>query len=264
MSGEKKQGTKWISFLYGFIIFQCVMLVVSLLLVLGEAQRYSYYYGSYGWQKIEGSVYLSVLVIVISFIVKVCACKKKYTESGYSLLIFSLIIDVLCVLILGVVKAGIPGFMTILLIPNLIYLKKRKALFVGNHDDLQTGDTTPKCNYKCGKCGKIGPYIGDCPACGCSLKIWFDVEAPKEEQPKTIAEPIVESDEPKKIADTLHSNAERSIPDVSTQLNTETSPDHKTPNTPHRAKNTYTPVHTWLCPSCKNKISSSTCPYCGN
>ena len=264
MIDGNKPGTKWLSFLYGFIIFQCAMLVVSLVLVLGEAQQYSYYYGSYGWQQIEGSVYLSIIAIVLSFIVKVCTFKKKYTESGYSLLIFSLIIDVFCVLILGVVKAGIPGFMTILLIPNIIYLKKRKALFVGNPADSQSVDTTPKRNYKCGKCGKIGPYIGDCPACGCSLKIWFDVEAPKEEQTTAIAELILESDEPKESADVPQSNAESSISDISTKFNTGTSPDHKMLNTPRRTENTYTPIHTWLCPSCKNKISSSPCPYCGN
>ena len=33
-----------------------------------------------------------------------------------------------------------------------------------------------KRNFKCGKCGKIGPYDGNCPDCNSSMKVYFDEE----------------------------------------------------------------------------------------
>lgn len=249
MSSEKSYGTKWLDFLYGFIVFQCVMLVISLLLVIGEAQRYATFYGSS--ETMEGIVCLSVLAIATSFIVKIFALKKKYTESGYTLLIASLVIDVFCVLVLGVVKAGISGLMTILLIPNLIYLKKRKALFDRNQaapqiTDPRGNDAVPKRNYKCSKCGKVGPYIGDCPACGSSLKCWFDVEAPANARPAVISKGE-ESNEPKKSGDAVEADAERSVLDPLI--------DTKTVRP--------VPIHKWMCSSCGKMITENPCPYCG-
>ena len=96
---------------------------------------------------------------------------------------------------------------------------------ISKDSDPRNNDATPKQNYKCKKCGNVGPYIGDCPKCGSSLKTYFNIEVPKDEQPATATKPI---------AINVAEGAE--LP---------------------------TPSHIWLCPSCGNKISSSPCPYCG-
>ena len=79
-------------------------------------------------------VYIGIIIAGIEFFVIIGAFVKRYTETGYNLLIASLVLDGLYIVAVGFgtsVYAGLFFCVSVILlfIVNMIYLTKRKALF---------------------------------------------------------------------------------------------------------------------------------------
>ncbi len=205
MDEKSKVGTAWLSFLYGLFVFQCILLPISILSAVGQIKTYTHYYGSYG--TLLGILYLAIFADIIRVIIKICACVKKYTESGYSLFIACLILDTIGIIFNGFCQSASVGLISIfigaiVLIPNMIYITKRKHLYVSGQPNYTPNDFqsfTSQKEYKCGNCGKIGPYDGNCPDCGSSIKVYFDEEiVPKNKIGNNVESNIADNENLKK------------------------------------------------------------------
>lgn len=120
--------TGWLHFLYGLFVFQCVMMA---LYILAHILQLAAHIPSYGSAEIYA---LLLLLDGIRLVIKIAACATKYTEPGYKYLIATLLLDALGGAINGFFNSVEVGLITLviqaaILIPNLLYVRKRKCLF---------------------------------------------------------------------------------------------------------------------------------------
>ena len=126
-------GTRWLNFLYGFFIFQCVVLPFSVISVIHQIIEYKYLYGStYG---MSGIAVISFVLVVIRFIIKVCACRTKFTKTGYGLFMASLVIDAIVTTVNGFSQSPIVGIGSAVIAiavfaPNAVYVTNRRELYI--------------------------------------------------------------------------------------------------------------------------------------
>lgn len=142
-------GIKWLNFLYGFFVFQCVMRVISTVLIIGQAVLSKIYYNFRGPDDVE---YFAIFMNIIIFIIKVFACERKYTESGYTLINASLLFDGIFGALSGFFQGAYTGLFMLLIemaiiIPNIIYVSKRKSLYIGGTENTQhsASNSVPVC-----------------------------------------------------------------------------------------------------------------------
>lgn len=102
---------------------------------------------------------------------------EKYKEAGIGILSgFTLLSGFwLLMLLFSVLWHSAFCIVITILIPVIIALWT-VVEWSAPDEEAHKSDVTPRRNYRCGKCGKIGPYTGNCPECGSSLKFWYDVE----------------------------------------------------------------------------------------
>lgn len=129
---NKELGVKWLHFLYGWFIFQCVMSTLSILSIIFEISTMKKYYGSA--YTVYGITYVVIFISVIGIIVKIGAYKNQCTEKGYTLFVGALCIDAISLVINGFSNNALTGVIASFAalatwIPNYIYVKKRKCLF---------------------------------------------------------------------------------------------------------------------------------------
>lgn len=181
---EKKElGTQWLSFLYRFFILQCIIIVCSIFVTFSKIIEHKKSYDS--TPEINGLLYFLIFMYIVRLIAKISVFTAK--KDKYSPLFLSLMIDFICISLPPYYGDGVIaflGFLTKLLlaaaiiIPNMVYVSKRKSLLTSADQVLQTKKQEPqqltRRNIKCGKCGHIGPYDGNCPECGSTLKFYFD------------------------------------------------------------------------------------------
>lgn len=182
---EKKElGTQWLSFLYRFFILQCIIIIVcSIFGTFSKIIEHKKYYGS--TSEINGFLYFLIFMYIVRLIAKISVFAAK--KDKYSPFFLSLMIDFICISLPPYYGNGIMaffGFLTkfflaaAIIIPNMVYVTKRKSLLTSADQVLQTKKQEPqqltRRNVKCGKCGHIGPYDGNCPECGSSIKFYFD------------------------------------------------------------------------------------------
>lgn len=120
--------TGWLHFLYGLFVFQCVLMALQILAYIVQLAAHTPSYGS------EEVYVLLLLLHGIRLVIKIAACATKYTEPGYKYLITTLLLDALGGVINGFFNGVGVGWISLvihaaILLPNLLYVRKRKCLF---------------------------------------------------------------------------------------------------------------------------------------
>lgn len=141
------------------------------------------YYGA--TSEINGFLYFLIFMCIVRLITKIAVFAAK--KDKYSPFFLSFMVDFICISLPPYYGSGIMaffGFLTkfflaaAIIIPNMVYVTKRKSLLTSVDQLTQTKTQEPqqltRRNIKCGKCGHIGPYDGNCPECGSTLKFYFD------------------------------------------------------------------------------------------
>lgn len=180
VNGGKKISTRWLRFLYGFFIFRCVILLFS---IPSAFACMNYFTKTLGWQDgIQDVLYFCMVLSIFQLILIFFSYVKRYTPLGYSLLFVTFFVDACSIMTLAFIDADDVSIFacivvaTLVIVPNIVYVQKRKCLFFDSIPSQPT-ETMTKRIYKCGNCGRVGTYDGNCPVCGSSFKVYFDVPA---------------------------------------------------------------------------------------
>ena len=219
---EKKElGTQWLGFLYRFFVLQCFIIVCSILGTFSKIIEHKKYYGS--TSEINGFLYFLIFMYIVRLIAKISVFAAK--KDKYSPFFLSFMIDFICISLPPYYGNGIMaffGFLTkfflaaAIIIPNMVYVTKRKSLLTSVDQLTQTKTQEPqqltRRNVKCGKCGHIGPYDGNCPECGSTLKFYFD---------EPIEQPINNNVDDKNTEKEVNEETNNETPSISEDLPTD-------------------------------------------
>ncbi len=135
MKKKNELGIGWLNFLYGFFVFQCVIIFCTTGSAVISLIQYFRYYGEFTTtEKIECCL---AFLGIVRFIEKIISCKRKYTPSGYYHIIATFIIGAISLVVNSCsqspdieIMLPIASIIAIIIyVPNIIYVCRRSSFF---------------------------------------------------------------------------------------------------------------------------------------